>query len=108
MEGVSGGRVGKIGNSASPSDGIYVIDYVAKSSPKGVYSRYGLDGSIDTGDENSVEFVHISLVKGATCVEDADKIVEEQRNNAKGKIADKCKIQPRGWMTVEDAVTQVK
>lgn len=100
-EGVSGGKTGRIGESASPVDGIYVIDHFAEVSENGVSSISGLDGKIESKMPNSDEFVHISFVKGAQNKEEAKKIISEQRNNAKDKSVDNNKIQPRGWVSAK-------
>ena len=97
MEGVSGGRVGKIGDSLSPGDGIYV----AEISDTSVSSRYGLDGKIEK-NENAKQYVHISYVAGATTIEEAHDIIEKQKQNIKdGEVADRNVVRPRGWVSQE-------
>ena len=99
MEGVSGGRQGMIGDEASPSNGVYVIDYSAEVSENGVTSVHSLEGKINNGNPDSDQFVHISIVKGATNIEEAKTIIEQEKENIKNNCADSKKIQPRGWVS---------
>lgn len=102
MEGVSGGAVGRIGDSGSPADGIYVIDYIAETSDKGVINQYGLEGKFSNKMDDSKQFVHISLVHGARNLNEAKGIIMEQKKNAKEGVVDSNVIQPRGWMHIKD------
>lgn len=106
MEGVSGGRVGTIGDEASPATGIYVIDHSAEVSENGVRSIYGLDGKIDKNVSDSTQYVHIAFVNGASSMEEAQKIIQQEKENAKNNVVDTNRIQPRGWIS-KDTVQQL-
>ena len=92
-ESVYGGREGKIGNSSSPEDGIYVINRYAEVSDKGVSSKYGLDGKINKNDKDSKLFVHISFVPGAKTEKEAREILEKSKDK---------KEYARGWMRLDE------
>jgi len=106
MEGVSGGRIGTIGDEASPATGFYVIDYYAEVSENGVSSIYGLDGKIDKTTPDSTQYVHIAFVNGASSIEEAQKIIQQEKENAKNNVVDTNRIQPRGWIS-KDTVQQL-
>lgn len=99
MEGVSGGRLGMIGDESSPKDGIYVIDYSAEVSEDGVTSVHALEGKIDCKNPGSEQFVHISFVKGASNIDEAKSILEQEKDNMQNGSIDKKIIQPRGWVS---------
>ncbi len=98
LEGIDGGNFGEIGTSMSPEDAFYIIDRVAKRTNEGIVNEYRLDGKIT---DDSKQIVHISLIKGAKTVEEAYKILNEQKSKEK---VDNEVICSRGWITYDDAL----
>lgn len=98
LEGIDGGNFGEIGNSMSPEDAFYIIDRVAKRTDEGIVNEYRLDGKIA---DDSKQLVHISLIKGAKTVEEAYKILNEQKGKEK---VDNEVICARGWLKYDDAL----
>ena len=97
QEGMDGGRVGQIGNTASPKEGFYVIDRTIKIGNHSLDDyKYGLNGEKIDKDSS---MVHISYVEGAKTYEEAKAVVEASKdatysNEAKG-------IGQRGWIKTE-------
>lgn len=92
QEGVDGGTIGNVGNSASPTNGFYVIDHSCKKGDNEYIIKQGLDGTLIDS-----KWGHISLVKADT-LEEAQKIIKE---NKESKKMDN-RIEPRGWVKMSD------
>lgn len=87
QEGVDGGNIGRVGTSASPSNGYYVIDHSCKKEDNNYDIKEGIDGSKIDG-----QWGHISLVK-ANSIEEAKAIIKENKK-------DDNRVEPRGWAKV--------
>lgn len=87
QEGVDGGNIGRVGTSASPSNGYYVIDHSCKKEDNNYDIKEGTDGSRIDG-----QWGHISLVK-ANSIEEAKAIIKENKK-------DDNRVEPRGWAKI--------
>ena len=69
-------------------------------------SIHGLDGKINKNTPDSTQYVHIAFVNGASSMEEAQNIIQQEKENAKNNVVDTNKIQPRGWIS-KDTVQQL-
>ncbi len=94
-EGMDGGRVGKVGSSATPANGFYVIDRVVAVEDNAIDYHSGLNGNKISDNATAV---HISYIQGARTMEEAIKIVSANKNN---KNWNSNGILQRGWVKAD-------
>lgn len=99
QEGMDGGRIGDVGNIATPKDGFYVIDRtITRENGTGALTdrQYGLNGGKIADDST---MVHVSYVEGAKTLDEAIEIINKNKDAKEENMP--SEIGPRGWVSTK-------